>query len=275
MNKGNSIYIIIIVILTLIVLGLSYYTFFGKKNEKVENTDIVELALEDKDVKKLYGYFNNADIKSLTSFGESKEGVYTISNMSKSEMNFIAYLSLNKEDYLTVQCSKYSQYSDPGELKYCGSSEGDGDADVTKAIKGTVLKNMVEKIFGVGSYKAEKFTLWSTEYYYVEDSSAKLYFRYFSDSSWSSNATSSCVINNYKNEDLYIEQGQPNGGNDPYNVFKLSKAYKKGSELVIEVLHDTDAESEENVDKYNFVYIYTFELINDNYIFKSLEKKFV
>ena len=63
--------------------------------------------------------------------------------MSKSEMNFIAYLSLNKEDYLTVQCSKYSQYSDPGELKYCGSSEGDGDADVTKAIKGTVLKNMI------------------------------------------------------------------------------------------------------------------------------------
>jgi hypothetical protein len=38
----------------------------------------------------------------------------------------------------------------------------------------------------------------------VEDSSAKLYFRYFSDTSWSSTANSSCVINNYKNEDLYI-----------------------------------------------------------------------
>ena len=38
----------------------------------------------------------------------------------------------------------------------------------------------------------------------VEDSSAKLYFRYFSDTSWSSTANSSCVINNYKDEDLYI-----------------------------------------------------------------------
>lgn len=38
----------------------------------------------------------------------------------------------------------------------------------------------------------------------TEDSSAKLYFRYFSDTSWNSTATSSCLINNYKNEDLYI-----------------------------------------------------------------------
>ena len=108
-----------------------------------------------------------------------------------------------------------------------------------------MLKKQVEKIFGENSYKAINFYDCPSTYYYVA------------------------------NEDIYINQGQPMGGNFSTASFKLSKAYKSGDDLVMEVLYDTDAHSDEEIDKYDFIYIYTFELKNDSYIFKSLDKKFV
>jgi len=218
-----------------------------ENNNKLEGNDIQnslkEISMEDKNVQELYTLYNlkaNIAIKEVETFLNVKEETINSKDLSNTLKNYFGYrYQIEEKKEKNESCNEYRSLNQ----EMWNSCEGIENVQ-TKVFANNDLEIAVKELFG--SYKAETFNTGPCTRYYFDQTRNK-----------------------------YVYQIEECGGVSPIVANKIASAYKSNDILEINVkyapefLMDYDEPKEND---YNYNFKYTFEIKENNYIFKSLEK---
>lgn len=240
---------ILVLILSGVIVYFIYNTYFKEKQiidpvkewQKKRTVNVDSLVVQE-----LYSYVNLHGCKDqIDFFYDSSRNVVNVSDLSNSTKNYLAYNQLKHSSLTKQSCATYSKAlhkNDKDGIWYCGDSDTannykDENA-LTYVINGDKIKELVERIFGPTSYKAETFNIGTSS-------------RYLYDS----------------NTDSYMFQSYYGGTTCTEYENKLSNAYQEGDILTIVVVVTNKVTN--NMMKYNYQFK---ESSNGNYYFTSLNK---
>ena len=235
-------------IIVLLLIGLGYFVYkdylkpqpkvdpvkeYQRKRTANKNSYIVNM---------LYQFVNLDGCGDQADFFYAATGEVTYANLTDENKNYLAYRMLRHGSIKNMNCATFPNAlhsKNPLGLWYCGNYDETGKEEETTAISEDDLKDMVNRMFGEGTYKAKSFGVSSSARYMYNETNENYVYQTF-------NGDNRCTT----------------------HTNTLTDSYQQGNNLTIVVKVTNDETKAEGL------YYYTFTESDDgNYYFNNLVKK--
>ena len=170
----------LVLILSGVVIYFVYNTYFSKKEvidfstqaegEKIANINSLV-------VRQLYSYVNLTGCEEqINFFYDNNKTEIISSDLTDSDKNYLAFNQLKNSSLEKQACSTYSKAlhkNDSENIWYCGELDNlnnyNDEDKYTYLIKGSEIKDNVDHLFGLSSYKPSTFKIGSNSRYLYDD----------------------------------------------------------------------------------------------------------
>ena len=215
-----------IIVLLLMAIGYFVYNDYLKPKPKV---DLVKEYQRKRIVNKnsyivnmLYDFVNLDGCGEQISFFYGSNNSVNLSNLTDENKNYLAYRMLLNKSFSTKNCATYPKAlhsNNPLGLWYCGSYDETGKEEETRVFSSKDLKNIVERMFGDGTYKAKSFSVSASARFMYNETNDNYVYQTFNGDNRCTPHTNTLVSASMQGDNLTIVVKVTNNENKNESLF--------------------------------------------------------